>query len=245
MDIQTRNQKLSVAKILLASDYYDDTISIIKEFISIDPNISSEERTLLEEGYYKKIQTQRMGIRKVSVSLARQISKHKIEKVQKLEEAKKSIRSKYIEICQEFITYINEEILSKIENPPDRAYYLKLIGDYSRYIAEAGDDENDPNDAKNQSEQSYSTAFDIISDYSSENPEVDVSYLHMQIILNFSTLLHDILDQKETAIQLSQKGLDGNIKITADSLHYNEIVSIQALIRDNLTNWSREDGEVQ
>ena len=52
--------------------------------------------------------------------------------------------------CEEIVTLIRTEVLQKEANAESKAFFLKMIGDYNRYISESAKDqrlENCKNDA--------------------------------------------------------------------------------------------------
>ncbi len=56
-------------------------------------------------------------------------------------EYKKKIEDELYRNCDEIINIIKSEVLSKAAEEESRAFFLKMIGDYCRYIAESAKDE--------------------------------------------------------------------------------------------------------
>ena len=50
---------------------------------------------------------------------------------------KKKIEKELYENCEEIIQIIKSDILDKAEDGEAKAFFLKMIGDYCRYIAES------------------------------------------------------------------------------------------------------------
>lgn len=50
---------------------------------------------------------------------------------------KKRIEEELYKNCDEIINTIKNSVLSKAGNPEAKAFFLKMIGDYCRYVAES------------------------------------------------------------------------------------------------------------
>lgn len=236
----SRAQKFNLAKLLFSADYHNDTIQILKDLINEEPKLTSEEKLLLDEAYYRKIEAARLGIRQLASTLSQEITKRLPEQIQKLNEIEMNIISSITEICKEYIDLIKEKLLPFNQNPTDIAYYYKEIADFDRYILELSRKQKDFN-PQSEARHYYIEALDILTTFSQNFPEIDISLLHLQIILNYSVLLHDLLNEKKEALKVAQKGIDGTISIPQDST--SEVFVLQGLIRENRNLWLREDND--
>jgi 14-3-3 protein epsilon len=54
---------------------------------------------------------------------------------------KKKIEEELYKNCEEIISIIKTDVLEKATDPESRAFFLKMIGDYCRYIAESAKNE--------------------------------------------------------------------------------------------------------
>lgn len=67
---------------------------------------------------------------------------------------KKRIEEELYKNCEEIISLINTDVLAKATDPESRAFFLKMIGDYCRYIAESATSDRLEN-CKQQALKSY------------------------------------------------------------------------------------------
>jgi 14-3-3 protein epsilon len=72
-------------------------------------------------------------------------------------EYKKKIEEELYRNCDEIINTIKNDVLVKAGDDESRAFFLKMIGDYCRYIAESAKDDRLAN-VKTQALTSYQEA---------------------------------------------------------------------------------------
>jgi len=115
-----------------------------------------------------------------------------------------------------------------------QVFYLKMIGDYYRYLTEAF-----PTDEyKRLCGKYYGDAMEIASDaLEATHPT------RLGLALNYSVCHYEILDQPKEACTLAKKAFDEAIE-KLDNLNdvsYRDSTLIMQLLRDNLTIWNQAD----
>jgi len=142
-------------------------------------------------------------------------------------------------ICKEVISLLVDNLLKTVSGKKDETevFYLKMSGDYYRYLAEF----RQANDSyKEKSKEFYQKALDIAQD---NLPETHPTRLGLA--LNFSVCYYEILKQPEKACELAKKSFDAAIE-KLDGLNdsnYKDSTLIMQLLRDNLTLWTSEQAE--
>ncbi|XP_016418625.1 14-3-3 protein zeta-like [Sinocyclocheilus rhinocerous] len=126
--------------------------------------------------------------------------------------------------------------------PESQVFYLKMKGDYYRYLAEVAAGE-EKTDIIQKSQEGYQAAFDISKDNMQPTHPI-----RLGLALNFSVFYYEILNSPEQACELAKKAFDDAIaeldQLTEDS--YKDSTLIMQLLRDNLTLWTSDnqaDGE--
>lgn len=117
-------------------------------------------------------------------------------------------------------------------------FYLKMAGDYYRYLAEFRTSDDDV-EYKNKSEEYYKAAMDVAE---ANLPETHPTRLGLA--LNFSVCYYEILKKPDKACDLAKKSFDAAIEQldTLNDESYKDSTLIMQLLRDNLTLWtSNED----
>lgn len=175
-----------------------------------------------------------------SIEQKNESNEKKREQVQKYRE---KIEAELKQICHEVLDILNNNLLSKIlkENSNDRAdieskvFYLKMKGDYYRYLAEVSAGEERKN-VISSSEEAYQEATNQAAQLEPTHP------IRLGLALNFSVFYYEIMNQPEKACELAKGAFDEAIaeldNLKEDS--YKDSTLIMQLLRDNLTLWTSD-----
>ena len=134
------------------------------------------------------------------------------------------------------IEIIDKKVLAKSCENEAKAFFVKMVGDYYRYIAENAKDQK-LEDVKNKALDSYKQANEI--QLPSCNP------IRLGLALNFSVFYYEVMKNPKEAVDLADKALqDALDKI--DELEeddFRDAKSIIELLKENLTLWKEEEGD--
>jgi len=156
-----------------------------------------------------------------------------------IEKYKNVVENELETICKEVIALLVDNLLKLVSGKKDETevFYLKMTGDYYRYLAEF----RQSNETyKEKAREFYQKALDVAQD---NLPETHPTRLGLA--LNFSVCYYEILKQPEKACELAKKSFDGAIE-KLDQLTdtgYKDSTLIMQLLRDNLTLWTSEQAE--
>jgi len=146
-------------------------------------------------------------------------------------------------ICQEVLSLLTDHLCKNVKGNGDETevFYLKMCGDYYRYLSEF---KNDDDGIKKNAEKFYREAMDVA--------EANLNETHptrLGLALNFSVCYYEILKEPEKACDLAKKSFDAAIEKldTLNDASYKDSTLIMQLLRDNLTLWtsSQDDGDEQ
>lgn len=235
-------KKLCVEKAKLAeqAERYDDMVEAMRKVTSFNEDLSTEERNLLSVAYKNVVGARRSAWRAIS-SL-----EEKIED----DEPKKELAKTYLEqirgelekMCNEVLKLLDDTLIpnsQRTENSESEVFYLKMKGDYYRYLVEVSNEEDKEHKVK--SKQAYDDATAI--------GDVKLSATHpirLGLALNFSVFYYEIENSPDEACRLAKKAFDIAIteldKLGEDT--YKDSTLIMQLLRDNLTLWTatNDDG---
>merc|ERR1712060_737489 len=117
-----------------------------------------------------------------------------------------------------------------------KVFYLKMKGDYHRYLAEFKI-EQDRKEAAESTLHAYRSAQDIaLADLAPTHP------IRLGLALNFSVFYYEILSSPERACHLAKQAFDEAIAEldTLGEESYKDSTLIMQLLRDNLTLWTSD-----
>jgi hypothetical protein len=255
----TRDELVAKAKIAEQAERYDDMAGAMKavtELLGSTELLTTDERNLLSVAYKNVVGSRRASWRVIS----------SIETKQSADENKKALACEYRtkieqelnQICNEVLTLLDEYLIknSDKEKKNDKekdggadgsaskgleslVFYLKMKGDYYRYLAEVKADANEGGaaDITSKSEKAYKEAYEESKILPPTHP------IRLGLALNFSVFYYEILNDPNQACKLAKTAFDDAIA-ELDQLReesYKDSTLIMQLLRDNLTLWRRND----
>ena len=137
--------------------------------------------------------------------------------------------------CQRIIDIINSRIIGgNCSDEATKGFFVKMVCDYYRYIAENAKDAL-LEDAKQNAKAAYEEANDI--DLPACHP------IKLGLALNFSVFTYEVLKDRATACQLAdnalQSALDRIDELEEDDLR--DAKGIIELLKENLALWKEEE----
>jgi len=231
-----------------AAERYEDMVKImhalVTKKITDEDKLSSDLRNLLSVAYKNVVGAKRSSWRVLNEDLNFDI------KDEIVGDYKKQVEAELQTTCTEVLDLLkklakqNEDRMKdaseedKKELSECQVFYLKMIGDYYRYLTEAF---RTNDDYKASCNQFYGDAMELAR----HNLEA-THPTRLGLALNYSVCHYEILEQKEDACKLAKEAFDDAIE-KLDSLNdasYKDSTLIMQLLRDNLTIWNQteEDG---
>jgi 14-3-3 protein epsilon len=152
---------------------------------------------------------------------------------------KRRIEEELYRNCDDIIATIRSSVLSKSSDDESRAFFLKMIGDYCRYIAESAKDERLAK-TKTDALGAYQEACSI-----AEKSLNACNSIRLGLALNFSVFHYEVMQDVRKACELGDKALqDALDKLDdCDEETFRDAQSIIELLRENLSLWKEEEGD--
>ncbi|KAI6224300.1 14-3-3 protein [Aphelenchoides fujianensis] len=235
-----KDELVQRAKLAEQAERYDDMAQSMKKVTELGSELSNEERNLLSVAYKNVVGARRSSWR--VISSIEQKTEGSEKKQQMAKEYREKVERELRDICHDVLDLLDKFLIPKAGNPESKVFYLKMKGDYYRYLAEVatGDDRTA---VVEKSQQSYQEAFDIAKDKMQPTHPI-----RLGLALNFSVFYYEILNSPDKACQLAKQAFDDAIA-ELDTLNedsYKDSTLIMQLLRDNLTLWTSDSaGEEQ
>jgi len=234
------------AKLAEQAERYDDMASAMKEVTKMGSEpLTTEERNLLSVAYKNIVGAKRSSWRVIS-----SIEQKASDKTELAKEYRRKIETELQDVCNEVLdlleNYLVNKALEQVNNKEEgkgesAVFFLKMKGDYFRYLAEvASDDAKDK--VVEKANEAYKKAFEI-----SEESLKSTNPIRLGLALNYSVFHYEIRANPKEACELAKKAFDQAIA-ELDSLpedSYKDSTLIMQLLRDNLTLWTadQQDGD--
>lgn len=258
MAAKSREELVAKAKIAEQAERYDDMAAAMKsvtEVLGKNELLTTDERNLLSVAYKNVVGSRRASWRVISSIETKQSaddSKKKLasEYRAKIESELNDICNEVLKLLDEYLIHNSEKEKSKDEDKDKEAaqdgvaskgleslvFYLKMKGDYYRYLAEVKADQSDATITKS-SEEAYQSAYAESKVLPPTHP------IRLGLALNFSVFYYEILNDPAAACKLAKTAFDDAIaeldQLREDS--YKDSTLIMQLLRDNLTLWTSDN----
>jgi len=243
MACEGRDKLVKLAKLAEQAERYDDMAENMKKVTQEGGELSSEERNLLSVAYKNVVGAKRSAWRVIS-SLEKKAEQN--EQSSQKQSLAKSYQEKVEEelnkTCQDVLKLLEDYLIPKSEESEAKVFYLKMKGDYYRYMAEVAT--KDREECVTKAEKAYDQAKENATHLATTHP------IRLGLALNFSVFYYEIKNKPEKACSLAKQAFDAAIS-ELDSLgedNYKDSTLIMQLLRDNLTLWTadeKDDGDEQ
>jgi len=230
-----RQNLVFLARTAETAERYDDMTKIMRALVQWTDSktekvdLTVEERNLLSVAFKNVIGTRRASWRTLN------IDQYKDDEIVKI--YKKQIESELDLVCGDVLDLLQNVLIKNVtEENESRVFYLKMTGDYYRYLAEFSSDSSNGQRAADM----YQKAMQI-----AETKLPPTHPIRLGLALNYSVCYFEILRDKAQAINLAKTAFDlaiSKLDRIEDS-NYKDCTLILQLIRDNLTLWTSEVNE--
>jgi 14-3-3 protein beta/theta/zeta len=236
MSEEVKSLKVSQAKLAEQAERYDDMAEFMKTVTETGIELTNDERNLLSVAYKNVVGARRSSWRVISSIESK--SEPESEQAKLCAEFRMKVEKELQEICQAVLKLLDNFLIPKskeVNNSESSVFYLKMKGDYFRYLAEVALG-NDRDGIMKNSEGAYSDAFAIAETMAPTHP------IRLGLALNFSVFHYEILNNPEEACKLAKNAFDLAIAEldTLSEESYKDSTLIMQLLRDNLTLWTSD-----
>ncbi|PVU98858.1 hypothetical protein BB559_001199 [Furculomyces boomerangus] len=231
-----RTDNVYMAKLAEQAERYDEMVDYMKKVASDEQELSLEERNLLSVAYKNVIGTRRASWRIISSIEQKEDLKGDSAHTSRISNYRKTVEQELKDVCLDVLQVLDAHLIPKSSTDESKVFYLKMKGDYYRYLAEFEvDDER--KDSSDKSFDAYKAASDIA------NAQLPTTHpIRLGLALNFSVFYYEILNSPDRACHLAKTAFDDAIA-ELDSLSeesYKDSTLIMQLLRDNLTLWTTD-----
>ena len=243
MDEISREDNIIYAKMAEQAERYEDMVEFMDSVVRTSETLTADERNLLSVAYKNVVGARRSSYR-VVVNHISQLQKNGGEKEEVAKDFQGKIKGELEKRCRDVLDLLDRFLIKAVpeeeeaEQPLEQAvFYLKMKGDYFRYLVEVAEDA-DKDKVIGESKEAYTKATEIAKKLPSTNP------IRLGLALNFSVFYYEIEEDSNEACELAKSAFDSAIA-ELDNLKeesYKDSTLIMQLLRDNLTLWTSETG---
>jgi len=241
---------VELIRVAETSERYEDMCKFVRRLVEMKSedgkDLDVDERNLLSVAYKNVVGSKRASWRTLSGGFDDADE-------EMVTSYKKIVEDELEAICLEVLALLTDHLCKNVKGNKDETevFYLKMCGDYYRYLSEfRGDNgktkfEGADKTFPEMAEVYYQKAMD-----SAEGGLNETHPTRLGLALNFSVCYYEILKKPQKACDLAKKSFDAAIE-KLDELNdasYKDSTLIMQLLRDNLTLWTSNnepDGDDQ
>lgn len=237
---EKRTENKLHARLCEQAERYEDMVKIMKGMIKeADQPLDEDERNLFSVAYKNVVGARRASWRVISAREAEE-ENEKFKVV--CENMRKRVEDELRGSCNEVLGLIDNNLLKKDLGVQDQIFFLKMKGDYIRYMIEIAGDSPDRMPLVNSSKEAYDAAMKLAKDKLQP-----ASPIRLGLALNFSVFYYEIMGDSQGACLLAKESFGDALadieKVEEDT--YRDSSLIMQLLRDNLTLWTSDEEGVQ
>ncbi|XP_074581003.1 14-3-3-like protein GF14-C [Curcuma longa] len=239
----SRENNVYLAKLAEQAERYEEMVEFMEKVVRTinGEELSVEERNLLSVAYKNVIGARRASWRIISSIEQKEESRGNEEHVTVIKEYRGKVEAELGKICDGILKLLDSHLVPSASSAESKVFYLKMKGDYHRYLAEfkTGAERKE---AAESTMLAYKSAQDTaLADLAPTHP------IRLGLALNFSVFYYEILNSPDRACSLAKQAFDEAISEldTLGEESYKDSTLIMQLLRDNLTLWTSdimEDG---
>lgn len=239
---------LALARITENAERYEDMCEIMGKLVKLkakDPKgLVVEERNMLSVAYKNVVGARRASWRTLNNDTDESIQESLRDEYRAIVEAE--LEAKCLEVLDllgsnllqdskqiQILVDAEEKEEDKQKVYETQVFYLKMCGDYYRYLAEFSQKDTYKTNAENK----YKDALELAKNLQPTHPT------RLGLALNASVCYYEILKKPQEACKLAKDAFDQAIQKldTLNDSSYKDSTLIMQLLRDNLTIWTSED----
>ena len=226
------DENIFLARVAEQAERFEDMVEFLGKVLDAKGGeVSADERNLLSVAFKNLISGKRAACRTI-VAIEQNPKYQKVSGA--LSTYKSTIEGQLTNDCDTVIKMINDKVLSKDCQPEAKAFFIKMVGDYYRYIAENAKDAK-LEEVRQNALKAYEEANEIVLPPC--NP------IKLGLALNFSVFHYEVMKNHAAACKLADEALQ-NALDKIDELEeddFRDAKSIIELLKENLTLWKEEE----
>ncbi|XP_057488397.1 14-3-3 protein 6-like [Actinidia eriantha] len=235
----SREENVYMAKLAEQAERYEEMVEFMEKVsatASDGEELTVEERNLLSVAYKNVIGARRASWRIISSIEQKEESRGNTDHVAAIKDYRAKIEAELSSICDGILKLLDSKLIPSTGAGDSKVFYLKMKGDYHRYLAEFKTG-GERKEAAENTLNAYKAAQDIANaELASTHP------IRLGLALNFSVFYYEILNSPDRACSLAKQAFDEAIA-ELDTLgedSYKDSTLIMQLLRDNLTLWTSD-----
>jgi len=229
------DQTITLARVAERAERFDEMADFMEQRIMKGMPLNPEERDMFSAAFKNSLSERRHAVR-VAVGVAQQEEADGNQTHSSLATGYRTkVEAELQAICNRVLSLLGNNLVPSAQPGEEKTFYLKMKGDYHRYLAEFA-----------QAENRGSIAQDANVAYSAGMQEaVALPVTHpvrLGLALNFSVFQHEVMQDTNSAIQTANQALESaaeDLDSMPEASKSDAVLTMQ-LLQDNLLLWKAD-----
>jgi len=232
-EINIHDQKVILAKVAESAERFDEMREFMQQRAKTGKPLNAEERDLLSAAYKGSVNSRRSAARVATTVEQQEFSAGRTQNAALSGSYRSRLEAEMQDICKELMGLI-EVLLPKAENGEPVIFYMKMKGDYNRYMAEVRD--------KGQREHAVEEAKKAYQEALAEADQhlLTTHPVRLGLSLNWAVFQNEILSNREGAVKTAETTIHGAMQALEGMPDeaYQDALGTLRMLQDNLALWS-------
>mmetsp|Transcript_29947 Transcript_29947/g.82203 ORF Transcript_29947/g.82203 Transcript_29947/m.82203 type:complete len:236 (+) Transcript_29947:90-797(+) len=229
------DKSVALAGVAERAGRYDDMMDFMKQRVMTGVPFTTDERDMFSAAFKNALSERRQAVRHaLSIAQAERETNH--DHYSLAMGYKSRVETELQEICNSLLGILNTSLLPSAAAGEDKTFYLKMQGDYYRYLAEFSEGQQKAGLAE-EARAAYDNAMCEASSMDFTHP------VRLGLALNFSVFQHEVLQDTQNAVQTATSALDNARKASMEGspiIENSDADVTMKLLGENLQLWSSE-----
>ena len=225
-------EKIFLARVAEQAERFEDMVDFLEEvLVAKGGSVNPDERNLLSVAFKNLISSKRAACRTIA-AIEQNPKYSKFSSA--LADYKQKIEDQLTGDCERVVDMIQQKVLAKACDGEAKAFFVKMVGDYYRYIAE---------NAKGQKLEEVKQKALAAYDEANQIALAPCNPIKLGLALNSSVFHYEVMKNHKAACDLADKALQEALD-KIDELEeedFRDAKSIIELLKENLTLWKEEE----
>ncbi|KAL0734960.1 hypothetical protein Bca4012_011170 [Brassica carinata] len=135
--MSSRKQNIYLAKLADDAEQYNDMVEFMDKVAKTAAELTPEERNLLSIAYKNLIAGRRASLKRIRSIEKKETKKGNTDNVSFIKDHRVKIETEINNICDRIFNLIDSHLLPNASTDDSKVFYLKMKGDYHRYLSDS------------------------------------------------------------------------------------------------------------
>mmetsp|Transcript_71759 Transcript_71759/g.149924 ORF Transcript_71759/g.149924 Transcript_71759/m.149924 type:complete len:232 (-) Transcript_71759:137-832(-) len=230
----SEDQNVVLARIAERAERYDEMSRFMTARVEAGGVLSSEERDMFSAAFKNSLSERRVAVRVAVQAAAQEAAEGRPQNEGLALGYKSKVVAELQGICNQALQVLKSHLVPTASDAETKSFFLKMQGDYYRYLAEFADPEAKAQAAAGANE-AYTAGMQAAEGLSSVHP------VRLGLSLNYSVFQHEVNGDTKSAEFTASNALHlASQEIgSADEAFKNDALLTMQLLQDNLELWKQ------